>query len=193
MSIEKHYINAEELLIDSFKLGEKVYRSGFRPDVIIGVWRGGAPIGIAIQEYLDYLDIPTDHIAIRTSSYYELGKGDKNVKVLGLEYILNTIQASDKLLIVDDVFDTGRSIHAIFEHLKKAMGNNMPSEIKTACPWYKPKQNITFRTPDFYLHQTDQWLVFPHELKGLSLEEIIKNKPQMAKSITSIKNSSTEA
>jgi len=124
MSIEKHYINAEELLIDSFKLGEKVYRSGFRPDVIIGVWRGGAPIGIAIQEYLDYLDIPTDHIAIRTSSYYELGKGDKNVKVLGLEYILNTIQASDKLLIVDDVFDTGRSIHAIFEHLKKAMGNN---------------------------------------------------------------------
>ena len=187
MSIEKYYINAEELLVDSFKLGEKIYKSDFRPDFIIGVWRGGAPIGIAIQEYLDYLDLPTDHIAIRTSSYYELGEADKNVKVLGLDYIINNIKASDKLLIVDDVFDTGRSIEAIFQHLEKAMGNNMPREIKTACPWYKPKQNVTTRVPDFFLHQTNQWLVFPHELKGLTMTEIENYKPEIFVSINNVK------
>ena len=183
MSVEKHYISANELLVDSFKLGEQIYKSDFHPDFIVGVWRGGAPIGIAIQEYLDYLDIPTDHIAIRTSSYYELGEQDKNVKVHGLDYIINNIKKSDKLLIVDDVFDTGRSIQAIFEHLEKALDNNMPQQIKTACPWYKPNKNVTQRKPDFFLHQTDQWLVFPHELKGLTLKEIIKNKTDIAGSI----------
>lgn len=189
MSIEKHYISADELLVDSFKLGEKIYLSGFRPDFIIGVWRGGAPIGIAIQEYLDYLDIKTDHIAIRTSSYYELGQADKNVRVHGMDYIISNINHDDKLLIVDDVFDSGRSIQAIFEQLKKATRANMPKEIKTACPWYKPSKNVTNLKPDFHLHETDQWLVFPHELKGLSLDEIIKSKPNIAKMITSQKKS----
>ncbi|MFT6157430.1 MAG: hypoxanthine phosphoribosyltransferase, partial [Neolewinella sp.] len=66
--MEKIFISAEELLLDSFKLAEKVYLSGFRPDFIIGVWRGGAPVGIAIQEYLDFIGVHSDHIAIRTSS-----------------------------------------------------------------------------------------------------------------------------
>jgi len=184
MNIEKHYISADELLIDSFKLGEQIYLSGFRPDFIIGVWRGGAPIGIAIQEYLDYLDIQTDHIAIRTSSYYELGEADKNVRVHGMDYIVSHIKKDNKLLIVDDVFDSGRSIQAIFERLEKETGENMPHEIKTACPWYKPNKNVTKLKPDFHLHETDQWLVFPHELKGLTLEEIIKDKPSIAETIT---------
>ncbi len=183
MNDEKHYISANELLVDSFKLGEQIYLSDFRPDFIVGVWRGGAPIGIAIQEYLDYLGIQTDHIAIRTSSYYELGEADKNVQVHGLDYIVKNIKADHKLLIVDDVFDSGRSIQAILEHLKKETGNNMPSQIKTACPWFKPKKNVTTLKPDFFLHETDQWLVFPHELKGLTLDEIIKNKSNIAESI----------
>ena len=183
MSIKKHYISADELLVDSFKLGEKIFESGFKPDFIIGVWRGGAPIGIAIQEYLDYLDVKTDHIAIRTSSYYELGEANKNVRVHGMDYIVSHINNDDKLLIVDDVFDSGRSIQAIFERLKKETRANMPREIKTACPWYKPSKNVTDLTPDFYLHETEEWLVFPHELKGLTLEEIIKNKPSIAETL----------
>jgi len=184
MSIDKYYIGAEELLKDSFKLGEKIYQSGFEPDFIIGVWRGGTPIGIAIQEYLDYLNVETDHIAIRTSSYYGIEQADKHVRVHGLDYIVDNINADDKVLLVDDVFDSGRSIQAIFEHLKKKTRLNMPKDIKVACPWYKPNKNVTDRTPDFYLHETDQWLVFPHELKGLSIEEIIQNKPEIADTIT---------
>ena len=179
----KQYISADELLIDSFKLGEQIYLSGFRPDFIIGVWRGGAPIGIAIQEYLDYLDIHTDHIAIRTSSYYELGEANKNVQVHGMDYIVNNIKKENKLLIVDDVFDSGRSIQAVFARLKKDTGDNMPHEIKTACPWYKPNKNVTDLTPDYFLHETDRWLVFPHELKGLTIDEIMNNKPDIADTV----------
>ena len=67
--MKKTFIQADELLKDSFELAWQVYESGYRPDYIVGVWRGGAPIGIAVQEFLDVLGIDSDHIAIRTSSY----------------------------------------------------------------------------------------------------------------------------
>ena len=116
--MKKIFISAEELLRDSFKLANLVHQSDFDPDFIIGVWRGGAPVGIAIQEYLDYMGLSTDHIAIRTSSYTGINQQDKTVKVHGLDYIVENISADDNLLLVDDVFDSGRSIDAIFKSLK---------------------------------------------------------------------------
>ena len=181
--MDKIYLSANELLVDSFALAEQVYLSGFKPDFIIGVWRGGAPVGIAIQEYLDFLGIQTDHIAIRTSSYTGIDQQEKTVRVHGLDYFVDNINASDNVLLVDDVFDSGRSVVAILERMKKKTRRNMPSNIKIATPWYKPKRNVTHIQPDYYLHQTDQWLVFPHELKGLSIEEISAHKPDLAKSL----------
>jgi len=72
--MDKHYISASQLLQDSFELGWQVYQSGFRPNYIVGVWRGGAPVGIAVQELLDTLHVECDHIAIRTSSYTGIGE-----------------------------------------------------------------------------------------------------------------------
>ena len=54
---DKCYITAQQLLEDSFRVAAQVYEDGFRPDFIIGIWRGGAPIGIAVQEYYDYKGI----------------------------------------------------------------------------------------------------------------------------------------
>ena len=51
--MEKIYITADQLLEDSFKLAINIFESGFRPDFIVGVGRGGAPVGIAVQECLD--------------------------------------------------------------------------------------------------------------------------------------------
>jgi len=62
--MKKHYIKAQQLLDDSFKLAWQVYESGYRPNYIVGVWRGGAPIGIAVQEFLDVLGVESDHIII---------------------------------------------------------------------------------------------------------------------------------
>ncbi len=183
--MDKIYITANELLIDSFRLAEKIHHSGFRPDFIIGVWRGGAPVGIAIQEYLEYVGISTDHIAIRTSSYYGIDKQDKTVRVHGLDYIIDNINAEDNVLLVDDVFDSGRSIRAIFDKLRNRTRRNMPQNMKVATPWYKPSKNVTDVTPDFYIHETDAWLVFPHELVGLTAHEIAANKPDIADTLAS--------
>lgn len=177
-TVDKYFISAEELLLDSFRLAEKVYLSGFRPQFVIGVWRGGTPIGIAVQEYLDYMGVVGDHIAIRTSSYTGIGQQSPDVKVYGMDYVIEHAKPEQELLIVDDVFDSGRSIRAIFSELRKLASVKMPRTIKVACPWYKPNNNVTELVPDFYLHETDQWLVFPHEIKGLDLEEIRASKGQ---------------
>ncbi|GAA0401342.1 phosphoribosyltransferase family protein [Cocleimonas flava] len=175
--MSKYYISADELLLDSYKLGAKIFDSGFRPDFIVGVWRGGTPVGIAVQEVLEYLGSPSDHIAIRTSSYYGIGKQKKKVRVHGLDYIIKNINYEDQLLLVDDVFDSGSSIQAIVDTLDKKSRRNTPKDIRIATPWYKPNNNKTDRVPDYFLYETEEWLVFPHELQGLTEEEIFENKP----------------
>ena len=77
------------------------------------------------------------------------------------------MNAEDKLLIVDDVFDSGRSIRAILDTLKEKSRKNIPHDIRMAMPWYKPLRNIIETVPDYYIHETDDWLVFPHEMDGL--------------------------
>ncbi|MBT4162961.1 MAG: hypoxanthine phosphoribosyltransferase [Gammaproteobacteria bacterium] len=179
--MEKLFISADDLLIDSFRLADQIFRSGFRPHFIVGIWRGGAPVGIAVQEYLDYVGVETDHIAIRTSSYYGIDQQDKEVRVHGLNYIIDNVNAEDELLLVDDVFDSGRSVIAILNELREKTRANLPRTIKIACPWYKPARNMTEIVPDYFIHETDRWLVFPHELSGLSPEEIATAKPEVAK------------
>jgi hypoxanthine phosphoribosyltransferase len=174
---EKYYISAQELQDDSFRLGLEVYKSGFRPDFIVGVWRGGTPVGIAVQEIMHVCGVPTDHISIRTSSYEGIGQRGKEVRVHGLDYIISNVDADHSLLLVDDVFDTGLSIQAILETLQAKARRNTPGDIRIATPWFKPSNNKTDITPDYYLHESADWLVFPHELDGLSREEIRDNKP----------------
>jgi len=106
MSITKKYITADELLLDSFKLGVDIFNSGFRPNFIVGVWRGGTPVGIAIQEILAYLGNESDHIAIRTSSYIGINNQSKEVRVHGIDYLISHMNSEDSLLLVDDVFDS---------------------------------------------------------------------------------------
>jgi len=172
MSIAKTYISADELLRDSFKLGAQVMERGFSPTHIVGVWRGGAPVGIAVQEFLEYKGIKTDHIALRTSSYTGIDQQSREVKVYGEGYLVDTLDANDRVLIVDDVFDSGRSIEAILRVLKSKLRRNYPIDTRIATVYYKPARNTTELTPDFYVHECDDWLVFPHELCGLSPEEV---------------------
>jgi len=184
--MEKLFIQADELLSDSFKLAWQVYESGYRPNYIIGVWRGGAPIGIAVQEFLDVLGVPSDHIAIRTSHYKGIDERESQVQVYGLNYVIKQVESEDSLLIVDDVHDTGISIQKIILDLQTACKKNTP-EIKVATPYFKPMKNKTDRKPDFYLHETEKWLVFPHELEGLSMDEIIEFKPELSDLVKKIK------
>ncbi len=177
---DKLYLTAQSLLEDSYALARKILDSDFKPTFIVAIWRGGAPIGIAVQEFLAVHGVKSDHIAIRTSSYAAaIDKQQKQVKVHGLNYLVKNVQHHDKLLLVDDVYDTGRSIEAVIKELQKETRLNMPDDVKIAVPYYKPSRNMTDRIPDYYLHETDAWLKYPHSLEGLSADEIAQQRPRL--------------
>ena len=176
----KLYLTANGLLEDSWKLGAKILESGFRPTFMVAVWRGGVPIGMAVQEYLSYHGVETDNIAIRTSAYScGIDEQKREVNVSGLNYLVKNIQQQDSLLIVDDVFDSGRSIEAIVNELQKRARLNTPQDIRVAVPYYKPHRNLTERVPDYFIHETSSWLKYPHSLEGLTVEEMKFKRPEL--------------
>lgn len=184
---DKEFISAQGLLEDSVRLGINILGSGFKPNFIMGIWRGGTPVGIAVQELLDYFGVETDHIAIRTSSYSGIDQRDPEIRVHGLGYLVRTMNAEDSLLIVDDVYDTGLSVNAVLDTLKERLRKNMPKDVRIATVYYKPDNNKTGRVPEYYVYKTDKWLVFPHELNDLSDEELIKHKPEIFKLMQGVK------
>ena len=176
--MEKTVLTAQDLLEDSFNLGLQVLESGFEPTMIIAIWRGGTPVGMALQEILAYCGVESDHIAIRTSSYVGVDQRGA-VAVHGLNYIIKKVCHDDRVLIVDDVFDTGNTVVAVIDELTKRARGNTPEDIRVAVPWFKPSRNETDIVPDYYLHETAEWLVFPHELDALTQEEMRECRPEL--------------
>ena len=184
--MDKTVLSAQDLLEDSFSLGLRVLESGFRPTMIIAIWRGGTPVGMAMQEILSFAGRESDHIAIRTSSY--VGVDERGaVAVHGLNYIIKKICHDDRVLIVDDVFDTGNTIKAVIDELARRARDNMPEDVRIAVPWFKPSRNEPDLTPDYFLHETAEWLVFPHELDALTPDELSSARPGIAAIIESAK------
>lgn len=178
--LQKTYITAQSLLEDSFRLAHQVYEDGYFPDFIIGIWRGGTPVGIAVQEFFEFKGHKTDHISVRTSSYYGINQQSKEIRVHGLHYLIENANAEDRLLIVDDVFDSGRSVDALIRQIRQLSRLNTPEDIRVACPWFKPGNNKVDFEPDYFLHKSEEWLVFPHELDGLTLDEIEQGKSDLS-------------
>jgi hypothetical protein len=177
--MRKIFISAGELLADSFLLAERVHASGFRPDLIVGIWRGGTPVAIAVQEYFDVRGCGGRHVPVKTCAYRGIDEHAGEVEVAGVALVADAVDAGSRLLIVDDVFDTGASLEALIGTLRLQLDERCPREIRIACPWYKPSRNRTSLQPDFFLHETDAWLVFPHELAGLTAEEIAAGKTDL--------------
>jgi hypoxanthine phosphoribosyltransferase len=181
--MQKTFVAADDLLRDSFQLAAQISAAGFRPDFLVGLWRGGSAVGIAVQEGLDYLGIRTDHIAIRTSyrgaaSYSEMVSKAETIRVHGLEYLLQNLASHHSLLIVDDVYSTGSSVNAVIEQLALKTRRNMPRNIHVASVWYRPTAR-TLRKPDYYVHETQDWLALPYELTGMSLDELRTHRPEL--------------
>ena len=177
------YIEADDLLLDSFRLANRIHESGFRPDFLVGLWRGGSAVGIAVQEGLEHVGIATDHIAIRTSyrgfaAYSAMMDRGDGIRVHGLQYLLENLSNEHTLLIVDDVHSTGSSVKAVIDQLTAKTRRNLPHDIRIASVYFRPTER-TLRTPDFFIHETRDWLILPYELSGLSLEEISEHKPEL--------------
>ena len=181
--MDKRYIAADDLLRDSFQLAATIHDAGFEPDFLVGLWRGGSAVGIAVQEGLEYFGVKTDHIAIRTSysgaqKYPEMVSKADQIRVHGLQYLLENLCSHHSMLIVDDVYSTGSSVNAVIEQLARKTRRNLPHDIRIATVWFRPSEK-TLKTPDYFVHGTGDWLVLPYELSGLSVEELRENRPEL--------------
>ena len=183
--MKKHFLDEATIIQDSFRLGVQIYESGFRPTFIVGLWRGGSSVGIYVQECLQALGVETDHMSVRTSyqglpGYQDMIDAPENIRVHGTQYLIENLNADDRLLIVDDVCSSGHSVRAVQKRLQHTLKRNYPTETKTAVLWHRPHFKRADVQPSYFLHTTDEWLVFPYELKGLTPEEIAEYKPAAA-------------
>jgi hypoxanthine phosphoribosyltransferase len=166
--VKKVFVSGNDLVADSFALAKKVLASGYDPEVLVCMWRGGTPVGIVVHEFLLYKGIETDHIAIKASSYFGIEERE-DVLIEHMESFVYSMGEDSRTLVVDDIFDTGHTMKKVCEALKRRTKN-----VKTATLYYKPGKSEDGEGPDFYLHETQDWVVFPHELVGLSSEEIMQ-------------------
>ena len=162
----KEFISPLDLVRESFALGRKVYDSGYRPDLLLAVWRGGTPVGIAVHEFLLYKGVEIAHTVVKVESYRGMDIRDEP-QVDRIEAVLDKIEPHTEVLVVDDIFDSGSTLAKLHGLLTRKA-----DEIRTATLYYKPGRNTTDMEPDFFMKETEDWIVFPHELAGLSMDEI---------------------
>ncbi|SEO47614.1 phosphoribosyltransferase [Aquisalimonas asiatica] len=189
----RRFLQEADLIEDAFRLGVQVYESGFRPNFIVGLWRGGSAVGIYVQECLQTLGVETDHIALRTSYQgmhdYDamVASPDAKIRVHGTHYLLDNLNRDDRLLIVDDVFGTGHSVAAVLRRLNNQLKRNMPTDTRVATLYQRPSANQTGITPDYCQYQSEDWLVFPYEMNGLSRDDIDRHKPYLGAILDSVR------
>ncbi len=168
---DKVYLDSNGLTRDSFALARRIYDSGFVPDVIIALWRGGTPVGIAVHEFLHYKGVNCYHTVVKTSSYTGIAQHGEPV-VENLDYVMARLDSRSNVLVVDDIFDSGHTAEAMKRIITRVTPN-----VKIATLYFKPLRNKTDFAPDYHVKETDSWLVFPHELVGLSPAEILEKDP----------------
>jgi len=137
-----------ELLLD---LTGQIRRNGFKPDIIVGVARGGWPPARIISDLLE-----NPEVASVKADFY-VGVAETKGEPVITQPVSMPVK-SKRILIVDDVADTGKSLALVKEHLKKQGA----SDVKIAVIYYKPWSVIT---PDYYERKTSHWIIFPWEHK----------------------------
>ncbi len=157
-------VEPDDILEMAMRLATELREAGFVPDVLVTILRGGMVIARYMSDFLDVRDIRS----IRVEHYSALEKKEGARIVEPLRQRLD----GKKVLIVDDVADTGESLAEAIKHVKE-MG---ASEIKVATLHYKPWSKVT---PDFFCQETQSWVIYPWEyaetarflLKTLTTEE----------------------
>ncbi|PKK88159.1 MAG: hypothetical protein CVV64_19985 [Candidatus Wallbacteria bacterium HGW-Wallbacteria-1] len=178
------HIGARELLLDSFRLGRKVYETGFRPRHAVSIWRGGTPVGLGLDAYFRMQGLFINHTSIATASYTGIDSRE-SVTVKGLEHLVKAVCAEDPLLIIDDVYESGNTIERIIELIRKGARANAPENIMVATLHHKPGRNLHPGRRVISLKSIDEdvWIDYPHELSDLyeaaekSDDLIIKKDP----------------
>ncbi len=136
-----------ELCID---LADRIRRSRYKPDLIVAISRGGWIPGRIMSDLLDKSDIAT----IKVEHYVDIYKTLKEPKIT---QPLPIDVRGKKILLVDDIADSGHSLKLVKDHLLKQGA----TDVKICALYSKPWSKVT---PDFYARMTDAWICFPHEI-----------------------------
>jgi hypoxanthine phosphoribosyltransferase len=145
---------------------EKIRRSGFKPDIIVGIARGG---WVPARVQSDLLEIP-DLAVVRVEFY--LGVAETRNEPVMTQGVSEVV-AGKKVLVVDDVADTGKSLQLVKEHIRQQGA----VELRIATVYRKPFSIIT---PDYYEKETRRWVVFPWEIKETLRKIVEKNQDKNA-------------
>lgn len=179
MSVPKHYLSADQYLRDIWMLASKIRNSGWKPDFIVGLWRGGAPVAVSVHEFFKVTGWSIQHIPLKCASYEGIGENPGQVVFTHGDIVFGMFRKGDKVLFIDDVFDTGKTAAAV-----KAKMESLGIEMRLGCVYLKSGKNITDVEPDFIARDLgNDWIVFPHEIEGLTPDEIREKDPTLAELI----------
>jgi hypoxanthine phosphoribosyltransferase len=182
----KEFLQYDTVRNNALKLAYHIYNDGFTPDVIYVSLRGGAYMGNVISEYFKIVhkgNRPVYYAAVVARSYTDVAKAGK-VRIDGWTYSPEHLRIGDKVLLVDDIFDTGRTINYLAQViLDKGIPRN---DLKIAVHDYKyfvDKPDQLPIQPDYWCRKheasvsnEDYWIHYmSHELVGLTAEEISRN------------------
>ena len=176
MKEKKTYLDAGEFLHDQWRLAAAIRATRWRPDWLIGLWRGGAPAAIAVHEFLKVSGWNVRHIPLKCASYDGIGSNEGEVVFTLGDEVFGMLGRGERVRFVDDVFDTGKTAEAVCARMA-----GVDAEMKFACVYWKPGKNRTSLRPDFFAKDIgEDWIVFPHEIDGLSADEIREKSPLLA-------------
>jgi len=181
--MKKEFLQFDIVRDNALKLAHRIYSEGFIPDVIYVSLRGGAYLGNVISEYFKVVhkgQRPVYYAAVVARSYTDVAKADK-VKVDGWTYSPEYLRVGDRVLLIDDIFDTGRTINHLAQII---IEKGIPrKDLKIAVHDYKhftDKQEPLPFQPDYWcrkhemsIHDENSWIHYmSHELVGLTETEI---------------------
>ena len=133
---DKQYISANDYLLDNWRLAAAVRRRGWRPDFILGLWRGGAPVAVAVHEFFKVTGWDVQHIPLKCVSYTGIGENKGGVAFTHGDIVFGMFRKGDRVLVVDDVFDTGKTAAAVKRRMDAA-----GIDMRMACVYWKPEKN----------------------------------------------------
>ncbi|WP_455363224.1 phosphoribosyltransferase [[Eubacterium] cellulosolvens] len=160
------------------ELAKRVKDSGFKPDLIVGVCRGGWAPARVMSDLLENANTAS----IRIEFY--LAPGVTAKKPVISQAIMVPVKGVN-VLVVDDVADTGESLKVAVEHLEVCGAK----AIRTATLYYKPQSILK---PDFFIIQTEQWIIFPWE-RLESARRLLDEAEKTGKSVDSVRETLTGA
>lgn len=182
--MKKTYLSANDYLRDEWRLAAAVKKSGWKPDILIALWRGGAPVGVSLHEFFKCAGWPVQHMPLKCASYTGIGENGGKVVFSHGEVIFSTLRKGNRVLVVDDVFDTGKTAEAVHDRIART-----GAEMRMACVYWKPAKNQTALKPDYYVKDVgSDWIVFPHEIEGLTDAEIGEKDPMLAATLAEVRD-----